>query len=52
MNAIVILCYNEDKRLEASPFVSFLAENPDVRFVFVDDGSTDRTAENRCIKNQ
>jgi len=45
VNAIVIPCYNKDKRLEAATFVSFLADNPDVGFVFVDDGSTDRTAD-------
>lgn len=45
MNAIVIPCYNEARRLEAEPFVSFLAAAPNTTFVFVDDGSTDRTAD-------
>ena len=45
MNLIVIPCYNEARRLEAAPFAAFLEGNPGVRFVFVDDGSTDTTAE-------
>lgn len=45
MNTIVIPCYNEGRRLEAATFASFLAGQPSVAFVFVDDGSSDNTAE-------
>jgi glycosyltransferase involved in cell wall biosynthesis len=38
---IVVPCFNEERRLDASGFVPFGAE--DVELVFVDDGSTDRT---------
>lgn len=40
---IVIPCYNEAKRLEAGKFARF--RDPSVRFLFVDDGSTDATVE-------
>ena len=45
MIVIVIPCYNEARRLEPAPFVSFLADNPDLTFLFVDDGSTDESLE-------
>lgn len=41
--AIVIPCYNEEHRLPSSEFSKFIGET-DVQFIFVDDGSTDRTA--------
>lgn len=42
---IVVPCYNEAKRLQLDQFQQFLAERPDIQFLFVDDGSTDATAE-------
>jgi glycosyltransferase involved in cell wall biosynthesis len=41
--AIVVPCYNESQRLDAAAFLSALAREPDLSFVFVDDGSTDDT---------
>ena len=40
---IVVPCYNEEKRLKVNSFRSFLKDNADVSFVFVNDGSTDAT---------
>ncbi len=40
---IVIPCYNEADRLPAASFAHFLARGEPVRFLFVNDGSTDRT---------
>ena len=45
MIAIVIPCFNEAHRLSPDPYVSFLEDRGDLSFVFVDDGSTDRTSE-------
>ena len=42
---IVIPCFNEAHRLSHGPFVSFLDDVSDLCFLFVDDGSTDHTAE-------
>ncbi len=41
--AIVIPCFNEEKRLDRATFERFAAEAPEVSFVFVDDGSADDT---------
>jgi dolichyl-phosphate beta-glucosyltransferase len=41
--AIVVPCYNEEKRLDVSAFSGFLQRVPDVRMVFVNDGSRDAT---------
>ncbi len=41
--AIVIPCFNEEKRLDQAAFERFAAEVPEVSFVFVDDGSADDT---------
>lgn len=40
---IVVPCYNEAHRLRVEPFFEFLAGNASVRFLFVNDGSTDNT---------
>jgi glycosyltransferase involved in cell wall biosynthesis len=42
---IIIPCYNEESRLDAHAFKTFTLENHHVRFLFVNDGSTDRTLE-------
>ncbi len=45
MIVIVIPCFNEAQRLDPRLFVSFLTDNSELFFLFVDDGSTDDTAE-------
>jgi dolichyl-phosphate beta-glucosyltransferase len=40
---LVIPCYNEEKRLPAEDYIDFVRSARRVRFVFVDDGSTDYT---------
>ncbi len=42
---IVVPCYNERKRLDTDAFVHFVRDHPDVGFLFVNDGSTDGTAD-------
>jgi glycosyltransferase involved in cell wall biosynthesis len=41
---IVVPCYNEELRLRADQFLRFLRESQ-VRFIFVDDGSRDKTLD-------
>lgn len=41
--AIVVPCYNEESRLDVAAFSDFLMRTPEVRFVFVNDGSRDAT---------
>jgi glycosyltransferase involved in cell wall biosynthesis len=41
---VVVPCYNEEARFRPEPFVAFCDAHPDVDFLLVDDGSTDRTA--------
>lgn len=40
---IVVPCYNEQARLRAREFNRFVEEHPGAGFLFVNDGSTDRT---------
>jgi dolichyl-phosphate beta-glucosyltransferase len=43
--ALVVPCFNEASRLDTRAFETFAAENRDVRIVFVNDGSRDRTID-------
>jgi dolichyl-phosphate beta-glucosyltransferase len=43
--AIVVPCFNEAGRFRGEAFLEFAATHPGVRFVFVNDGSTDETPE-------
>ena len=40
---IIIPCYNESKRLPTESFLDFADKNPQITFLFVNDGSTDDT---------
>jgi glycosyltransferase involved in cell wall biosynthesis len=40
---VVVPCYNEEARFRPEPFLRYRDAHPDVRFLLVDDGSTDRT---------
>lgn len=42
---IVVPCYNEAERLDGQRFFEYCAAEPALSFLFVDDGSTDRTFE-------
>ncbi len=42
---VVVPCYNEAERLDEIPLLTFLDGTPDASLLFVDDGSTDATAE-------
>ena len=43
--AIIVPCYNEANRLDGPAFAQFAKVNKIISFFFVNDGSTDRTAE-------
>jgi glycosyltransferase involved in cell wall biosynthesis len=43
--AVVIPCYNEERRLNPDAFVNALSSNPNLTFIFVNDGSTDNTLQ-------
>lgn len=46
MNCIIVVpCYNEAARLNPEAFRRFVSQVPDVRFVMVDDGSSDGTLD-------
>jgi dolichyl-phosphate beta-glucosyltransferase len=42
---IIIPCYNEAARLGSQTFLDFSQNHPDIHFLFVNDGSSDNTAE-------
>lgn len=42
---IVIPCYNEANRLNQKEFLEFVEENPNISFLFVNDGSSDNTID-------
>ncbi|MBI2400247.1 MAG: glycosyltransferase [Deltaproteobacteria bacterium] len=41
--AIIVPCYNEEKRLKTGEFLAFASSESDVFFIFVNDGSIDAT---------
>lgn len=43
--ALVVPCYNEATRLDADSFVALVDSDPSLRLLFVNDGSTDGTAD-------
>ena len=43
--AVVIPCYNEEKRFPFERFTAFADANPEIRFLLVNDGSKDRTID-------
>ncbi len=43
--ALIVPCHNEASRLDPAAFLGFASSHPDVRLVFVDDGSIDGTGE-------
>lgn len=43
LTCIIIPCYNEATRLPVAAFEAYWQQHPEVRFCFVDDGSTDTT---------
>lgn len=43
--AIIIPCFNEEKRIKVDEFMNFSSRYPNVSFLFVNDGSTDNTLQ-------
>lgn len=43
--AIVIPCYNEERRLPGARIAAFAAAHPEIRYLLVNDGSRDRTID-------
>ena len=43
--SIIIPCYNEANRFPTERYLQFLKQQPEVRLVFVDDGSSDTTEQ-------
>ena len=41
---IVVPCFNEADRLDEATFLDYASDHSNVRFLFVNDGSTDATA--------
>jgi len=51
---IVVPCYNEERRLHGAEFVDFIRKNSNISFMFVNDGSIDKTIqvlESLCAGN-
>lgn len=42
---LIVPCYNEERRLNGEEFLSFIKTNPNISFLFIDDGSDDNTLE-------
>ena len=42
---LIIPCYNEELRLKTELFIQFKKNNPNIHFLFVDDGSHDTTPD-------
>ncbi len=42
---IIIPCFNEAERLKVDPFLAFAEESREVKLLFINDGSTDNTAD-------
>jgi dolichyl-phosphate beta-glucosyltransferase len=43
--AVIVPCYNEADRLQYDAFIEFVREYRNITFIFVNDGSTDQTAQ-------
>jgi glycosyltransferase involved in cell wall biosynthesis len=42
-SCLIIPCYNEERRLKLDVFKKFIESDPDISFLFVNDGSSDNT---------
>ncbi|TWU43230.1 Poly-beta-1,6-N-acetyl-D-glucosamine synthase [Novipirellula aureliae] len=45
VTTLVVPCFNEAERLECDAFIDFANRHSDIRFLFVDDGSSDQTLQ-------